>query len=243
MGNERKWDGWTVIVTGAGSGLGRAAALGLAAEGANVVLCGRRAGKVEAAAAEIREAGGSALALRADISREEDVRRIVAAALETFGRIDALINNAAVFEAGRVADTTLAEWNEQIAVNLTGAFLMTREVIPVMRRQGGGRIVSITSSLAANGAGGFAAYAASKAGLESLTRTTAEEESGSRIIANLYDPGTIKTEMHATGRDPFQVAHEIVALAAPDGSRFSSRLVLAGGSHGERATRYRIERA
>ncbi|MCZ8519399.1 MULTISPECIES: SDR family NAD(P)-dependent oxidoreductase [Paenibacillus] len=224
---ERNWDGWTVIVTGAGTGLGRAVATDIAAAGANVILCGRRADKVEAAAADIREAGGTALAVQADVSREEDVRRLVAAALETFGRIDALINNAAVFEPGQVIGTPLAQWNEQIAVNLTGAFLATREVLPVMRRQQRGRIVNITSALAAGGAGSSAAYSASKAGLESLTRTTAEEEGYHHILVNLYDPGMIKTEMRATGKDPARVSSEIAALAAPD-VRFSSRLVGAG---------------
>ncbi|WP_281885216.1 SDR family NAD(P)-dependent oxidoreductase [Paenibacillus sp. YYML68] len=220
--------GKTAIVTGSGTGLGRAAAIALAAAGAHVVLVGRRANKLEETAAEIQTAGGSTLVVAADVSLENDAEAIVKKAVEAFGTIDILINNAAVFEAGQVAETTLSAWNEQIAVNLTGAFLMTREVIPHMRSQKRGHIINITSSMATNGAGGFAAYSASKAGLESLTRTTADDESSYHIMANLFNPGTVKSDMHATGKDPALVAPDIVALAALSNPGFTGRLVEAG---------------
>lgn len=220
--------GKTAIVTGAGTGLGRSTALALAAEGAQVVLCGRRAGKIEAVAAEIIAAGGTALAVQANVSLEEDTLRLVGLALKHFSRVDVLINNAAVFEPAALAETTLEAWNEQLAVNLTGPFLMTKAVLPAMRKQKYGRIINITSGMAESGAGGFAAYSASKAGLESLTRTTADEESDHHILANLYNPGAIKTEMHATGQDPAAVVPELVALAALREPGFTGRLVHAG---------------
>lgn len=220
--------GKTAIVTGAGTGLGRATALALAAEGAQVVICGRRAGKIEAVAAEITAAGGTALAVQADVSQEEDTLRVVRLSLEQFGRVDVLINNAAVFEPGTLSDITLKAWNEQLAVNLTGPFLMTRAVVPSMRKQKYGRIVNITSGMAESGAGGYIAYSASKAGLESLTRTTAEEESDHHILVNLYNPGTIKSEMHATGKDPVAVVAELVALAALPEPGFTGKLVQFG---------------
>ncbi|MBP2438819.1 3-oxoacyl-[acyl-carrier protein] reductase [Paenibacillus sp. PvP052] len=228
MRNNGLLTGKTAIVTGAGTGLGRASALAFAAEGAQVVLCGRRASKIETVAAEITAAGGTALAVQADVSVVEDTLRLVRLALEQFGRVDVLINNAAVFEPGTLSEMTLEAWNEHLAVNLTGPFLMTRAVVPSMRKQKYGRIVNITSGMAESGAGGYIAYSASKAGLESLTRTTAEEESDHHILANLYNPGTIKSEMHATGKDPASVVLELVALASLPEPGFTGRLVQAG---------------
>ncbi|WP_274649357.1 SDR family NAD(P)-dependent oxidoreductase [Paenibacillus humicola] len=207
--------GRTAIISGAGTGLGRAAAVVFAGEGAVVALVGRRRTKLEETAAMIAQHGmGSALVVPADVSDERQVGLAVETVMAATGRIDILVNNAAVFEPGRVAEMTEAEWTLQLAVNLTGPFLLTKAVIPAMRKARYGRIVNITSGLAGNGAGGYAAYSASKAGLESLTRTVADEESGSGIIANLFNPGTIRSEMHATGKDPRLVAPDLLKLAA-----------------------------
>lgn len=202
-----------VLVTGAGSGLGLAAAVTFAEAGAKVVLCGRRKARIEEAAGRIEAAGGEALAVQADVSSPEDVEQLVRAALSRFGRIDVVINNAAVFEAGTVTELSFEAWSRQIAVNLNGVFLVSKTCLPTMRTQRFGRIINITSGLASNGAGGFAAYAASKAGLESLTRTIAEDETGNGILCNMYNPGPIKTEMHASGKDPFAVAGDLLRLA------------------------------
>ncbi|PZE22771.1 SDR family NAD(P)-dependent oxidoreductase [Paenibacillus xerothermodurans] len=204
----------TAIITGAGTGLGKAIARAMANDGAAVVLAGRRKDKIDAVAGGIVRNGGTAEAVVADVSQEAQVQALVKQAIELHGKIDILVNNAAVLETGGVIDTTLESWNYQLANNLTGAFLLTREVLPHMRSQRYGRIINITSGLAVNGAGGFAAYGVSKAGLEALTRTVAEEESHSQILASMFDPGTIKTEMHATGTDPDLVAPDIVQLAA-----------------------------
>lgn len=215
MGNG-KLLGRTAVITGAGTGLGRAAAIAFSAEGADVVLVGRRLGKLEETAAAIREAGGTGrtIVMQADVSVEEDVQHAVGRIIATLGKVDILVNNAAVLEPGTVLELDPEEWTRQIAVNLTGPFLMTRAVLPAMRSARYGRIVNITSGLASNGAGGYAAYSASKAGLESLTRTTADEEHAHGILANAFNPGTIRTEMHATGKDPREVAPELVRLAS-----------------------------
>jgi len=213
------------VVTGAGSGLGRETALRFAEEGAIVILCGRRLGRLEETARLIASAGGRSQALRLDIASESDVLRMAEFVRTAYSRIDLLINNAAVVELGSVADTSLDSWNYQISVNLTGAFLMTRACLPLMRERKYGRIVNITSSLADNGAGGYLAYSVSKAGLETLTRTVAEEEITHGILTNMYNPGTIRTEMHAAGQEPTAAVPDILALASlpkhgPNGKLF-----------------------
>lgn len=203
------------IISGAGSGLGRAAAIAFADAGANVVLLGRRIDKLEETAILLSErTGRSALVLGADVTDERQVSDSIEAVLKQWGRIDVLLNNAAVLEQGTVLELSSDEWHNQIATNLTGPFLLTKAVLPAMRKQKYGRIINITSSLSRNGAGGFAAYSAAKAGLESLTRTVADEEHEHGILVNLYNPGTLRTEMHATGKDPSVVTPDIVRLAS-----------------------------
>lgn len=202
------------IITGGGSGLGRATAIAFAEAGADVVLLGRRPDKLEETAAIIAERTGRAsLVIKADVTDEQQVAKAVETALHHWGRIDILLNNAAVLESGSVYDLSSEEWQKQIATNLTGPFLLTKAVLPSMRKQKYGRIINITSSLSRNGAGGFAAYSAAKAGLESLTRTVADEEHENGILVNLYNPGTLRTEMHTTGKDPALVTPDIVRLA------------------------------
>ncbi|WP_438446549.1 SDR family NAD(P)-dependent oxidoreductase [Gorillibacterium sp. sgz5001074] len=202
-----------VLVTGAGSGLGAAAAAAFAQAGAKVVLCGRRKQRLDEIASRISAAGGEALAVQADVTSPSEVENLVRAALSRFGRIDTVINNAAVFEAGTTVELSFEAWSRQISTNLNGVFLVTKTVLPTMRTQKHGRIINITSGMAPNGAGGFAAYAAAKAGVESLTRTVAEDEESSGILCNMYNPGPIKTEMHATGKDPSAVTEDLIRLA------------------------------
>lgn len=203
------------IVTGGGSGLGRAAAIAFAEAGADVVLLGRRPDKLkETAEMIVKRTERAAQVIKADVTDEKQVDEAIANALGRWGRIDILLNNAAVLESGAVYDLSAKEWQNQIATNLTGPFLLIKAVLPSMRKQKYGRIINITSSLSRNGAGGFAAYSAAKAGLESLTRTVADEEHENGILVNLYNPGTLRTEMHTTGKDPAVVTPDIVRLAA-----------------------------
>ncbi|KRE41193.1 SDR family NAD(P)-dependent oxidoreductase [Paenibacillus sp. Soil522] len=203
------------IISGAGTGLGRAASLSFAAAGADVVLLGRRIAKLEETALAVKaKTGKDALVLQTDVSDEQQVQDTISAVIRHFGRIDIILNSAAVFEPGSIAELTSDEWQNQIAVNLTGPFLLSKAVIPAMRKAKYGRIINITSGLSWNGAGGYAAYSAAKAGLESLTRTLADEEHEHGILVNLYNPGTLRTEMHATGKDPAIVTPDLIRLAS-----------------------------
>lgn len=203
------------IISGAGTGLGRAASISFAAAGADVALLGRRIAKLEETALAVKaKTGKDALVLQTDVSDEQQVQDTISAVIRRFGRIDIILNSAAVFEPGSVAELTSDEWQNQIAVNLTGPFLLSKAVIPAMRKAKYGRIINITSGLSWNGAGGYAAYSAAKAGLESLTRTLADEEHEHGILVNLYNPGTLRTEMHATGKDPAIVTPDLIRLAS-----------------------------
>ncbi len=154
---ERRLTGQTAIVTGAGSGLGEAIAKALAAEGAACVLAGRRPEPLQSIAAEIESAGGTALAQLADVSDEAQIERLVAQSVQTFGGVDLLVNNAGVFHIAPLIETTTARWDEMMAVNLRGAFLLCRAVWPHMVRRGGGQIVNVSS---VSGVQGYADEAA-----------------------------------------------------------------------------------
>lgn len=205
-------DGRVFLITGAGTGLGKELALQLAEKGAKLVLCGRRKSKLSELQDELQAYSGNILALSADVSQEQDVKNLVHESISRFGRIDVLINNAAVFANTSVADSSLEEWNYQIGINLTGTFLMSREVIPQMRKQKSGQIINFTSGLAKTGADGFGAYSASKAAIETLTYSIDEEEQRNGIQALVINPGIMKTNMQSTGVDPAGVAEQLVSF-------------------------------
>lgn len=208
-------NGRIAIVSGAGSGLGRAASLSFAKEGAQVALLGRRQSKLEETSQLIKQqTGRDTLVLPTDVTQEEQIQDAVQQVLAAWGSVHVLLNNAAVYEPGSVLELSSEEWHSQVATNLTGPFLLTKAVLPVMRKARYGRIINITSGLSWNGAGGYAAYSAAKAGLESLTRTLADEEHEHGILVNLYNPGTLRTEMHATGKDPVVVTPDLIRLAS-----------------------------
>lgn len=209
-------DNQVVIITGAGSGLGKATAIQFAKAGAALVICGRRTAKIKAVEQEIKLFHSHVLAVTADVSLEDDVNRLIKDALSTYGKIDVLINNAAVFEQHDIVDASLESWNYQMNNNVTSAFLMMKECIPVMRKQKNGKIINLTSSLAHKGAPGFGPYGASKAALEVLTNSVDEEENRHGINICAFDPGVMKTEMQATGVNPSTVASVLVRLAEPN---------------------------
>jgi 3-oxoacyl-[acyl-carrier protein] reductase len=186
-----------VIVTGAGKGIGRGIAHGFAAEGATVVVSARTVTALDAVADEIRDAGGTALAITADVAVAADVDRLVGTTVERCGRLDVLVNNAGVYLTSPVIDMSEADWDLTLAVDLKGVFLCSRAAARHMTAQRAGRIVNITSiAQVRGGTPGHAHYGAAKAGVAAFTKTLAKELGPSGITVNCVAPGLIgDTEM------------------------------------------------
>lgn len=183
-------EGKTAIVTGGGRGIGRAIAREFAGEGAAVIVASRSAKEIDGVAAEIRQAGGRAKAVAADVSKAAECEKIVRAARDAFGAIDILVNNAGILgPVAPIEGTTLELWSETIAINLTSAFLMSRLVVPEMYERGSGAILNISSVAAKAAYPMNSAYAAAKAGLLGLTRTLAAEGARKGVRANAILPG------------------------------------------------------
>jgi NAD(P)-dependent dehydrogenase (short-subunit alcohol dehydrogenase family) len=189
----------TIIITGASQGLGAAMAQVAAARGAQVVLAARSEVGLDAQRRKIEQLGGAALAVTADITRPDDCRRIVDGALRAYGKVDALINNAATIEplAG-VADLRVEDWSYQMAVNVFGPLMLSQLAIPHLRRTRG-RIVNVTSQGADIVIPGASAYGASKAALNRLSKTLAAEEPDIAVL--LFVPGEVDTAMQAVIRE------------------------------------------
>ncbi|MEV5748943.1 glucose 1-dehydrogenase [Actinoallomurus sp. NPDC052308] len=184
------------LVTGGGSGIGRATALAFAREGATVVVAGRNGEALDRTVALIEDEGGRADAVPTDVSSSEDVARLVRTTVARHGGLHIAFNNAGVLEAGPLADLDEAAWDRQLAVNLTGVFLCMKHEIAHMRANGGGVIVNTASNLGAHLRLPFlGAYAASKAAVSTLTRAAAKEYIGDGVRINAISPGPIETSM------------------------------------------------
>jgi NAD(P)-dependent dehydrogenase (short-subunit alcohol dehydrogenase family) len=198
-----RFDGKSVIVTGAGRGIGRAIAERFGAEGADVLCVGRTQEPLEETAALCE----SAWALTGDVSRPEDVDRVVAAALERWERIDVLVNNAGIDDDTPFLDVRDESWNDVVSTNLTGVFLMSQRVARAMRDAGGGVILHNISIDALGGDGPFASYNASKAALLGLNRTMALELAQYGIRVNGVSPGFTHTDMTERAVGPKLMAY------------------------------------
>ncbi|MDR6550446.1 SDR family oxidoreductase [Paenibacillus qinlingensis] len=189
------WKGKVIIVTGGGGGIGRSVAHKFAAQGGQVVVVNRTASKAEAVAQEISDAGGQAIAVQADVALESDVKRVVQTTLDWFGKIDVLVNNAAMCPQIRLTDMNLEQWNQVITNNLTSVFLFCREVIPHMLENAGGSIVNVSSVHALATLDGYSAYSASKGGIVAMTRAIALDYARQNIRVNTVLPGAVQTAM------------------------------------------------
>jgi NAD(P)-dependent dehydrogenase (short-subunit alcohol dehydrogenase family) len=188
-------DGKVAVVAGGSLGIGRATARRLAEEGAAVVLCGHDDASVEDALAELRGAGLEVDGRRADVTSSAEVGALVGLAAARYGGVDILVNSAGIQRYGTVVDTSEALWDEVLAVNLKGMFLMAKHCVPELRRRGGGAIVNVASVQAFAAQGAVAAYAASKGGVVALTKAIAVDHAVENIRCNAVCPGSVDTPM------------------------------------------------
>jgi len=209
--------GKVAVVTGGNGGIGLGMARGLAYAGAAVVIAARNAEKSQAAVREIEARNGSAHAVEADVTAERSVAAMVEAALEKFGRLDILVNNAGTNIRRPAHELATAEWHKVIDTNLTSAFLCSKAVHPVMRRNGGGKIISIGSMMSIFSASFAPAYAASKAGIVQFTKSIACAWARDNIQANAVLPGWIDTELTRRARQEVPGLHENVLRRTPAG--------------------------
>ena len=212
-GNRFDVSGRVVIITGAGQGIGRDYALAFAAAGARPVLAEINGDKLRDVASEIETGGGEAFAIETDVGSPDSVKAMVAETLKTYGQIDVLINNAAIFAnipRRKFYDIPYDEWNNVLHVNITGSYLCASAVVPAMRKAGQGRIINISSGTVPQGAPGFLHYVTSKAAVVGMTRVMARELGDDKINVNAVMPGYTETEIdHASMDDELrQFIHE-----------------------------------
>ena len=194
----KKLQGQVAIVTGASRGVGATSAIALAKAGAALVLTSRDGSQIEAVAKEIRQGGGKAIAVPADVSVPEQVEEVVESAIDQLRRVDILVNNAAIaWPIDEVADGDPEEWCYNINVNLLGPFLLAQNVLPLMIEQGYGRIVNVSSGAARMPIAGLSAYCTAKAGLDMFTQVLAKEVAGKGVTANCLYPGMVDTDMQS----------------------------------------------
>jgi 3-oxoacyl-[acyl-carrier protein] reductase len=213
----------TAIVTGSGRGIGREVAILLAKRGVNVVVCSRTPSEINETVEAIKKIHASVLGVKCDVGISSQVDNLVKKSAEKFGRVDILVNNAAIFTVKKLVDTSEKEWDEILGVNLKGAFLCCKAVLPHMLANNSGAIVNVSSGAGKAGFDGLSAYCASKFGMMGLTESLAWEVAGHNIRVMAICPGEVATKMQESdpeyyreNRDrmlkPEQVAAKIVDM-------------------------------
>ena len=240
------FSGQTALITGAGTGIGKAIALELASKGCDVAICGRRIEPLAETAAEIEALGRKALYASVDVSSNEAVTSFVTDVIAKLGKLDILINNAGVTRDNLLIRMSEEEWDSVIDTNLKGAFLFSKAVSRPMMKQRPGSIVNISSVVGITGNAGQCNYTASKAGLIALTKSMAKELSSRGIRVNAVAPGFIKSQMTEklsqelcdallgnipAGRlgEPEDIAKAVAFLCSPDASYITGQTISVNG--------------
>jgi 3-oxoacyl-[acyl-carrier protein] reductase len=243
---SRPLEGKTALVTGASQGIGRAIAIRLAEQGASLILAARNQSRLESVAAEIASAGGRSLVQVLDMGDEASIKAAAKAALAEVGSVDILVNNAGITRDGLLMRMKRADWDDVLATNLTGTFLLTQALLSPMVRGRWGRIINIASVVGQTGQAGQANYAASKAGLIGFTKSLARELGSRSITVNAVSPGYIETAMTEVlddrqreamlnhvplaraGTDE-DVAHAVAFLASPGAGYITGHVLEVNG--------------
>jgi NAD(P)-dependent dehydrogenase (short-subunit alcohol dehydrogenase family) len=212
-----------VLITGAGSGLGKALALAAGQVGAKVICAGRRMDKIQQTADEVTKVGGVGTAVEIDVTDLKSVEKGLKVA-EKVGQIDILINNAGIITGMKaVQDLPVEEWDKIMATNVRGPYLLMRTILPGMIQRGFGRILNISAPI--KHLPKASAYCASKCALDSLTKAVSYELKGLDILVNAVEPPFLDTEMHKGGKKPEEVVAQILELVALDAGSQSGRIV------------------
>ncbi len=209
--------GKTALVTGASSGIGEATAKALAAEGATVAVSARRADRLDALVKEIEGMGGKAYAVVADVADEDQARKMVVTANEHLGRIDILVNNAGVMLLGPIAQADTSDWRRMVETNVMGLMYATHAVLPLMKAQGGGHIVNVSSVAGRTVSKGSGVYNVTKWGVGAFSESLRKEVSPDKIRVTIIEPGAVKTELteHITHKETKQQVQEWIGSMTP----------------------------
>jgi len=222
--------GKAAIVTGGNGGIGKGIARGLAGAGANIAIAARNEAKTAATAREIeKEFGVKVLGIRTDVRQENQIYAMVKKVLDGFGQIDILVNNAGIAIHKLPQDMSTAEWDENIEINLRSFFICANAVYPIMKKGGGGKIISNGSETAIFGVAALPAYGASKGGIVQLTRSLAVAWAKDNIQVNCIMPGWINTDLSAVGKRDVPGLNEMVLSRTPAG-RWGEPEDLAGAA-------------